>query len=194
MAIFDEQVLEPFVARGVGNSGVASRQIQAGNLPDLSAAVRQSVVTQQNLDEQRTNALKAEQMVNISKLLQNKPVASDGSVNIGEMNRPFVIGRIKGGQYTAGGYTVAIPDGRGSFELKTLYTDPSLGGASDENLRARSVLKEMGIDTGKNYPELGISGLGGKYNKADLSSVLMTYAKPNSENGISLSDILKRVG
>lgn len=59
MAIFEEQVLEPFVAKGIGNSGVASRQIQAGNLPDLSAAVRQSQISLQNLASQRESVAKA---------------------------------------------------------------------------------------------------------------------------------------
>lgn len=59
MAIFDEQVLEPFSARGLGGSGIASRQIQAENLPDLSAAVRQSQLTQQNLADQQKAALAA---------------------------------------------------------------------------------------------------------------------------------------
>jgi hypothetical protein len=78
MAIFDEQVLEPFVAKGIGNSGVASRQIMAGNLPDLSAAVRQSAVTQQNLQDQKNSSMKAMQIANISSLNRGGGGSNDG--------------------------------------------------------------------------------------------------------------------
>lgn len=65
MAIFDERVLEPFVDRGLGTSGVASREIQASNLPSLSAAIRTSSATMENDAAQRNYENKVKSSINL---------------------------------------------------------------------------------------------------------------------------------
>lgn len=197
MAIFDEQVLEPFVAKGVGNSGIASRQIQAGNLPNLSAAVRESITTQENLAEQQKALSAAKGMVSISNAMGTQRQFGRNE----NLNKPFIIGKIRSSMETPGGYTVAIPDGNGSFNLRTLMTDSAglSGGANiGETEKNKSILKELGfgIDTMRDYPELGVSGLSGTYKKNDLIQTLLAYTKgkSNSGSGISLSDIIKQIG
>lgn len=178
MAIFDEKVLEQFMPRGMGNSGVASREIQATNLPNLSAAVRESEMALQNLQNQRLSTTKG-----LS--IKNSIGVGMGGNEKSEIDVPqgaFAIGRFGNGGDS--GTTVAIPDGKGGYTLQSLYDKSSFGDTP-------SNLKTIGIDPNQKLPNLGIVGLGGKYSGEDLASQLLQYGKDN--NGIDISKILKKI-
>lgn len=196
MAIFDEQVLEPFVAKGLGNSGIASRQIRASNLPDLSAAVRQSIATQENLADQQKMLAKSKSLVNLSNAMEVKGGGGGGS-------GAFVVGQVGGDSNGTGlkGYTVAIPKQGGGYSVKTVYTDyagnkagwnpnTSFGSGS-----GKDVLKSLGIDISsiKQYPSLAVGGTGlsGDYSGEDLMSNVFKYGK--SFGGVDISSVLKRI-
>jgi len=181
--------------RGMGNSGVASREIQASNLPDLSAAVRTSQQTQQNIADQQKASLSA---LAIANMRGRGGGGGGGSKSSGDGGlKPFVVGKNQAGQFHGGGYTVAVPDGKGSFTLKTIHSQDA--GHSSQNTdasnRGREILKQLGIDTNKDYASLGVSGMSGKYSSGDLIARLMKHSSGTTDSGtgIQLRDIIKQI-
>lgn len=210
MAIFEEQTLEPFVSRGIGNSGVASRQIQATNLPSLSASIRESAATQENLNKQQRALNVAQSISQFNSKLPDlaKSILAErenqrpsiSNINDDSMN-PFVVGQIKQGQFSPGGAVVAIPDGRGGYVLKTAYTKPSpyinddaagFHGIQTQTEKDRAFLKAIGVEDFSNAPLLSISGISGKRSKQELLGDLMRYFS-GEKNSPNISNILKRI-
>lgn len=179
MAIFDEQVLEPFVAKGIGNSGVASRQIQATNLPDLSAAVRQSQMTQQNLSDQQSATMRALAIKNY-KAPSIRGASGGGGDGGGFGTKPFVLGHVPGSTGARGVVTIAVPDGKGSFMLKSV--DPS----------NKEYLREFGLDnwSANDVLQLGLAPMSGKFTAGELAQSLLTYTKESP----NLSKIISQLG
>jgi hypothetical protein len=191
MAIFEEQVLEPFVNRGVGNSGVASRQIQAGNLPDLQAAVRQSGETQANIQRERENQAKSSALLNYRNTVSGGSGGggSSKSSSVADSSIPVLIGKRSGGQLTPSSVQVAIPDGSGGYTVESLNTGYSKFGGSKSN--SLEMLKSLGIDVRSinDLPEMTGNVLNGRFSKATIMSELLKAGGGK----ISLSDISKRL-
>jgi hypothetical protein len=183
MAIFDEKILEQFMPRGMGNSGVASREVQASNLPDLSAAVRASSATQANLADQRASAIAS------ASALANRGRGGGGGGGRGGSEKPsispFILGGTKGRPSEGGNpsVTIARPNASGTYDLQTLYGTP-------EN---QQVLKDLGLGNinFSNIAELNTYGIGGEYSKNQLAEML-SKGKPGSGQ-FSMQNILKNL-
>lgn len=187
MAIFEEQVLEPFVARGIGNSGVASRQIQATNLPSLSAAVRESSATQDIIRQQRINAIKAQSLVDRTNRNSNVSISSASST---PSFKPFIIGK-RAGTLGPDQVTYVTKGDRGDYKVNIAQSGSpffsSQYGAMDN-------LKTLGLNPDANYPSLtGALSTNRRYTKEGLTDALVKAYRPNSGSSISLSNLLNKL-
>jgi len=173
MAIFDEQILEPFVAKGIGNSGVASRQVQATNLPDLSAAVRQSAATQQNLSDQQKSLSKAQGLVSMSSALGKMRGPRGGGGGGDNGADPVIFTQTADGKvyvaYTNGEQLIQENRGFGSIEEANSYIKgiPGLANAPRRIAGGSNLSKE----TVRDMQKFGIqqSTVGRKY--ADFAAL-----------------------
>jgi hypothetical protein len=180
MAIFDEQVLEPFVAKGIGDSGVASRQIQASNLPDLSAAVRESAATQQELQRQQESLSKARGLVSLSGALTRKSRGSSGSSG-DKFLKPFAVGTFRQGG--GSGVTVAVPNAKGGFKLQSYFDEIGKPQAVAQKLETLGIPQNL-----SSLPSLGFVGQG-DYTREGLAQRLARYGKTGTESKMDMSDI-----
>lgn len=190
MAIFEERILEQFMPRGMGSSGVASREIQASNLPDLSAAVRTSAMTRQNQEINLKNTL-------LSQRTSVKPKVSGG------IGKPVVIGKSQADTYSPGTVTVAMPNSKGTYDLislQTSYSGLSRGTSGTSYIGGGETLKSMGI-TGEeisNAPNLGSLMNQGEFSKNQIAEILtgvhgFGVGRSTGTKPTSISDILNRL-
>lgn len=157
MAIFEERVLEPFVAKGLGNSGIASREIQVSNLPDLQRNIAQSTATRSNLQKEQ-----------IAKLASMRTTGGSGGGSGavrggGSSLKPIVLGRVGGSSGTSGWgaptyVSLAYPDGKGGFKLRQ-----ELVNTMDEvgNQARQKTFQQRGIGLPINMRTLDNLNLGG---------------------------------
>lgn len=182
MAIFEEQILEPFVGRGIGNSGVASRQIQASNLPDLRSAILTSNAQQDELARQSNATIQAQNLVNNTRMLTPNKATNRlhwGANQNAQKTKPFVLNT--SGKYT----TIAIPKEGGGFRLENIFADTK---------QREAKLKAFGINplatTTTSHPLLG--ALYGDMSKEQLLSKIFKEGNANDVNLKRLIDTINQ--
>lgn len=202
MAIFDEQIYEPFVARGLGLSGLAARQVMASNLPSLQGAINQSTATREYQQKQRLSQIKSQYLKGLPKIGASSGRSSGLFKNA---NAPIVLGIQEGDEAHSRAATVATPDGSGGFSLSKIVIDPTKSGdVGRRGLKALETL--LGVDAGllesklSNLPIIKSNamsspfGIFSKLSSADLlSDISSYYEQGRMGRGTEISDLLKQI-